>query len=129
MRHLLPALAVAMLLAAPPASAVEGGQLVAQCKSLLRSAKARGKALEFRQEPDTVGCFAFMSAVQDLAAVADREGEPPLLGACLPPEGTLLQLIQAVVAYGGTHPAALRESAGVLALLALRDAYPCSKKS
>lgn len=124
----LPVVAVAAFLAAPPASAAEGGQLMAQCKTLLRTAKQRGDTLEFRQDPDTVSCFAFMSAVQNLAVVAEGAGEPPLLGACLPPAGTLLQLIQAVVAYGAKHPAALRETAGVLALLALRDAYPCKKR-
>lgn len=125
----LPVVAAAAFLAASSASAADGGQLVAQCKSLLRSAKQRGDALEYRQDPDTVSCFSFMSAVQNLAAVAERADEPPLLGACLPPEGTLLQLVQAVVSYGTRNPPALRETAGVLALLALRDAYPCTKKS
>ncbi|WP_026190428.1 Rap1a/Tai family immunity protein [Methylobacterium sp. WSM2598] len=120
--------ATAACLAASDASAADGDQIVTQCKSLLRTAKQRGDTLDYRQDPDTVSCFAFMSAVQNLAVVAERADAPPLLGACLPPEGTLLQLIRAVVAYGKAHPPALRESAGVLALLALRDAYPCDKK-
>ncbi|MGY2048493.1 Rap1a/Tai family immunity protein [Methylobacterium sp. JK268] len=124
----MPVLAAAAFLAASPASAADGGQLVAQCKSLLRSAKPRGSDLEYRQDPDTVSCYAFMSAVQNLAAVAERSDAPPLLGACLPPNGTLLQLVRTVVSYGGAHPPSLREPAGVLALLALRDAYPCERK-
>ncbi|MFE1598687.1 Rap1a/Tai family immunity protein [Methylobacterium sp. ID0610] len=123
----LPVVAVAAFLAASPASAAEGSQLVAQCKSLLRNAKQRGDTLDYRQDPDTVSCFSFMSAVQNLAVVAEGPGVPPLLGTCLPPDGTLLQLIQAVVNYGTKHPPAQRETAGVLALLALRDAYPCKK--
>ena len=39
-----------------------------------------------------------------------------------------LQLVRAVVAYGAAHPPALREKAGVLALLALRAAFPCRKE-
>ncbi len=68
-----------------------------------------------------------MGAVQDLAGVADTANQPPILGTCLPPDGNRLQLVRAVVAYGAAHPPALREPAGVLALLALRDAFPCRK--
>ncbi|TNC13774.1 hypothetical protein FF100_11755 [Methylobacterium terricola] len=110
-----------------PAQAAEGTVLVSQCKSLLRGAKVRGDQVEFRQDPETVGCWAFMAAVQDLAGVADAANQPPILGACLPADGNRLQLVRAVVAYGGAHPNALRENAGVLALLALRDAFPCRK--
>lgn len=110
-----------------PAHAAEGAVLVTQCKSLLRGAKVRGGEVEFRQDPETVGCWAFMGAVQDLAGVADTANQPPILGACLPPDGNRLQLVRAVVAYGTAHPPALREKAGVLALLALRDAFPCRK--
>ncbi|GJD52439.1 hypothetical protein OPKNFCMD_5204 [Methylobacterium crusticola] len=127
MPNLLRAAALAALLAASPVRAADGAALVAQCKSLLRSAKVRGDQVDFRQAPDTVACWAFMGAVQDLAGAADSAQQPPLLGACLPPDGTLLQLVRAVVAYGGAHPPSLREKAGVLALLALRDAFPCKK--
>ncbi|WP_245447653.1 Rap1a/Tai family immunity protein [Methylobacterium sp. 17Sr1-1] len=129
--HLLRSLALVAVLAAgtfpAPAHAAEGAVLVAQCKSLLRGAKVRGGEVEFRQDPETVGCWAFMGAVQDLAGVADSANQPPILGACLPPDGNRLQLVRAVVAYGAAHPPALRENAGVLALLALRDAFPCRK--
>ncbi|NGM34890.1 hypothetical protein G4G93_13310 [Methylobacterium sp. DB0501] len=117
----------ALLLGPGPVYAAEGAVLVAQCKSLLRGAKVRGDQVEFRQDPETVGCWAFMAAVQDLAGVADSPNQPPILGACLPADGNRLQLVRAVVAYGGAHPPALRENAGVLALLALRDAFPCRK--
>ncbi|KMO42393.1 hypothetical protein VQ02_03110 [Methylobacterium variabile] len=120
--------AVVAGLAPVPARAAEGEVLVAQCKSLLRGAKVRGGQVEFRQDPETVGCWAFMAAVQDLAGVADSAKQPPLLGTCLPPDGNRLQLVRAVVAYGSAHPPALREKAGVLALLALRDAFPCRKE-
>ena len=123
---LLGALATSGLLP-EPARAAEGAVLVAQCKVLLRSAKARGDQVEFRQDPETVGCWSFMGAVQDLAGVADTANQPPILGTCLPPDGNRLQLVRAVVAYGAAHPPALREPAGVLALLALRDAFPCRK--
>jgi hypothetical protein len=122
------ALGAAAVSAPAPARAAEGAVLVAQCKSLLRGAKVRGNEVEFRQDPETVGCWAFMAAVQDLAGVADGAGQPPILGACLPPDGNRLQLVRAVVAYGAAHPPALRENAGVLALLALRDAFPCRKE-
>jgi hypothetical protein len=115
------------MIAPAPAHAAEGAVLVAQCKSLLRSAKVRGNDVEFRQDPETVGCWAFMSAVQDLVGVAETANQPPILGACLPPTGNRLQLVRAVVTYGTAHPPALREKAGVLALLALRDAFPCRK--
>ena len=71
--------------------------------------------------------WSFMGAVQDLAGVAEIANQPPILGACLPPDGNRLQLVRAVVAYGTAHPPVLREPAGVLALLALRDAFPCRK--
>ncbi|WP_245238686.1 Rap1a/Tai family immunity protein [Methylobacterium platani] len=122
------ALAGAALLAPGPARAADGAVLVAQCKSLLRGAKVRGDQVEFRQDPETVGCWAFMAAMQDLVGVAEVANQPPILGACLPPDGNRLQLVRAVVAYGGAHPPALREKAGVLALLALRDAFPCRKE-
>ncbi|GJD60812.1 hypothetical protein MPEAHAMD_0951 [Methylobacterium frigidaeris] len=128
---ILPALVLVAILTAgawaAPARAAEGAVLVAQCKSLLRGAKVRGNDVEFRQDPETVGCWAFMGAVQDLAGVADTANQPPILGACLPLDGNRLQLVRAVVAYGAAHPPALREKAGVLALLALRDAFPCRK--
>ncbi|TGD95299.1 hypothetical protein EU555_28850 [Methylobacterium nonmethylotrophicum] len=123
------ALVVAAAVLAPaPARAADGAVLVAQCKSLLRGAKVRGDQVEFRQDPETVGCWAFMAAVQDLAGVADTANQPPLLGTCLPADGNRLQLVRAVVDYGAAHPPALREKAGVLALLALRDKFPCRKE-
>ncbi|MEH3144509.1 MAG: Rap1a/Tai family immunity protein [Methylobacterium frigidaeris] len=127
MPRFLAAAALAVVLVPHPAAAIDGGLLVAQCKSLLRGAKVTGKQVDFRQEPDTVACWAFMGAVQDLAAVAESGDAPPLLRTCLPADGTLIQLVQTVVKYGNAHPAAQRESAGVLALLALREAYPCGK--
>lgn len=120
-------MAAGAAMAPSPVRAAEGAVLVAQCKSLLRGAKVRGNDVEFRQDPETVGCWAFMAAVQDLAGVADTANQPPILGTCLPPDGNRLQLVQAVVKYGTAHPPALREPAGVLALLALRDAFPCRK--
>jgi hypothetical protein len=127
MAHLVRGALALLLLSAGPVHAAEGEVLVDQCKSLLRSAKVRGADVTFRQDPETVGCWAFMSAVQDLVGVADTDAQPPLLGACLPVNGTRLDLVRAVVAYGKAHPPALREKAGVYALLALRDAFPCRK--
>ena len=66
-----------------------------------------------------------MGAVQDFAATVEDEGGPSVIGSCVPPETTRIDLVRAFTKYARAHRADLDLRATALVIPALSAAFPC----
>jgi hypothetical protein len=108
------------------AAAVTPAELVQSCQSILRAAGAKEKTtIEIPVAGLT--CWYYMSAVQNMSAVVDQDGQP-LLGICAPEGTTLIQYVRIFARYAQRHPEKDTENAAPLVLHALLDAFPCGKR-
>ena len=118
--------AVAAAAAVSPARAVTGQDLLRQCEALERGARISGETVQLPKGQDAASCWIYMAAVQDFAATVEEEGGPSLIGPCIPPETTRLQLIRAFTTYARAHRDDLDLRATALLIPALIRAFPCS---
>ncbi len=110
---------------ASPAQAVSGQQLLRQCEALERGAVVSGETVRLPKGQDAAACWLYMTAVQDFAATVEQEGGPSLIGSCIPPETTRLQVIRAFTTYARAHAGDLDLRATALLIPALIRAFPC----
>jgi len=111
--------------AASPAQAIGGKQLLQQCEALERGALVSGETVQLPKSQDAATCWVYMGAVQDLTATVEEEGGPSLIGSCVPPETTRMQLVRAFTTYARAHRADLDLRATALVIPALSKAFPC----
>ena len=113
--------------AASPAQAVTGQELLRQwqCEALERGAVVSGETVHLPKSQDAATCWIYMGAVQDLAATVEEEGGPSLIGSCVPPETTRMELVRAFTRYARAHRADLDLRATALVIPALSKAFPC----
>jgi hypothetical protein len=111
--------------AASPAQAVTGQELLRQCEALERGALVSGETVRLPKSQDAATCWIYMGAVQDLAATVEEEGGPSLIGSCVPPETTRMELVRAFTKYARAHRADLDLRATALIIPALSSAFPC----
>ena len=121
--------AVAAVAVVPPAQAVTGQQLLQQCQALERGAVVSGETVRLPKGHDAAACWFYMAAVQDFAATVEREGGPSLLGSCVGPDVTRLQLIHAFTRYARAHPEDLDLRATALLIPALSAKFPCPERA
>src|SRR4051812_613939 len=69
-----------------------------------------------------------MGAVQDIAATVEEEGGPSLIGSCVPPETTRLELVRAFTKYARAHREDLDLRVTALVIPALSEAFPCPQR-
>src|SRR3954467_15764019 len=74
---------------------------------------------------DAAACWFDMGAVQDIAATVEEEGGPSLIGSCVPPEATRMELVRAFTKYARAHRADLDLRATALVIPALSASFPC----
>src|SRR5262245_32151274 len=117
--------ALALLLLCSPAAAETGRQLLRQCEAVVRGAVVKGNKVTLPRGRAAISCWFYMTAIQDLTATVEREGGPSVIGACVPPETTRLDIIRAFVTYARAHPAELRLRATATIIPALSEAFPC----
>lgn len=86
---------VAAAVSVSPAQAVTGQELLRQCEALERGAIVSGETVRLPKGQDAAACWFYMGAVQDLAATVEEEGGPSLIGSCVPPETTRMELVRA----------------------------------
>ena len=115
----------AVAVATLPARAVDGRQLLRQCEVLERGAVVSGETVRLPKGQDAASCWLYMAAVQDFAATVEREGGPSLIGSCVPPEATRLQLVQVFTRYARAHADDLDARATALIIPALVRGFPC----
>jgi Rap1a immunity proteins len=108
------------------AAAVTPAQLRQSCQSVLRTAGATDKAT-IEIPVAGLACWYYMSAVQNLSAVVDQDGQP-LLGVCAPAGTTLIQYVRIFARYAQRHPEKDADNAAPLVLNALLEAFPCGKR-
>jgi hypothetical protein len=104
-----------------PAKAFSGTAVLPSCELLLRELQVTNEGgLSF--PPQGESCYYYIAAVQDLSRYS--ENNRLTLNACLPEESKLTQLIRIFVNYAQSHPERLHLPASILALEALRKAFP-----
>jgi Rap1a immunity proteins len=118
----------AVTVTASPVQALTGRQLLRQCEALERGAVVSGETVRLPKGQDAASCWVYMAAVQDFAATVETEGGPSLIGSCVPPEATRLQLVQAFTRYARAHVDDLDVRATALIVPALTRAFPCQDR-
>jgi hypothetical protein len=114
---------------ASSARAVTGQQLLRQCEALERGAVASGDTVRLPKSQDAVACWFYMGAVQDVSATVEREGGPSLLGSCVGPDVTRLELVRTFTRYARANPRDLDLRATALLIPALSARYPCPDRA
>ena len=117
--------AVATAASVSPAQAVTGQELLRQCDALERGALVSGDTVRLPKSQDAATCWIYMGAVQDVSATVEEEGGPSLIGSCVPPETTRMELVRAFTRYTRVHRADLDLRATALIIPALSQAFPC----
>jgi hypothetical protein len=116
---------LAALLSAQEARAIESPrQLAAYCETLDASTRKKDRRVQIPNTKETLLCWGYMQAMQDLANLADESGKR-FIGSCPPEQDTLLELIHAFRAYAASHPSELRGNTAVAVIRALQQSYPC----
>lgn len=111
----------------PARSLESANELLGGCEGFLRAYRPAGAGFRLEAPNGAVyECWGYINAFQQLSALVD-DGHKPLTGACVPPEGTAVQILRVVVAYLQRHPERLHERAGLVALSAMREAFPCRR--
>jgi len=119
---------LAALAVSSPAQAVTGQELLRQCDALERGAVVSGETVRLPKGQDAAACWVYMGAVQDFAATVEDEGGPSVIGSCVPPDTTRLDLVRAFTKYARAHRADLALRATALVIPALSAAFPCREQ-
>ena len=112
---------------APPAAALDGEELLRKCEALERGALIKGETVRLPKSADAVECWYSMAAVQDIAATVETEGGPSLIGSCVKPNATRMDIVRAFTKYARSHKDDLDLRATALVIPALIEAFPCPK--
>ena len=112
---------------APPAAALDGEELLRKCEALERGALIKGETVRLPKSADAVECWYYMAAVQDIAATVETEGGPSLIGSCVKPNATRMDIVRAFTKYARSHKDDLDLRATALVIPALIEAFPCPK--
>ena len=110
-----------------PASALDGEELLRKCEALERGAVVRGETVRLPKGTDAAECWFYMAAVQDIAATVETEGGPSLIGSCVKPNATRMDIVRAFTKYARSHRDDLDLRATALVIPALIEAFPCPK--
>jgi Rap1a immunity proteins len=107
-------------------SVESANELLSSCEDFLDAYRPSGVGFTLQPEGGPAyECWGYINAILQLSALTDHGRT--LTGACLAPATSALQIIEVVVAYLQGHPQELHERAGVEAVYALRQAFPCGK--
>jgi hypothetical protein len=103
-------------------------RMLPYCKLTSKQTMANTKnALMYGQCFGVISGIVLMTELLRQAAAAGRAELDPALCVEIPGDTTILQLVDAVVKYGESHPVQTGERFEVLAFSAFRDAWPCRK--
>lgn len=100
-------------------------QMLSHCRPIT-TAPVSSEGVEVPQDFTSGLCWGAFAVIQDVIVVA-RPGEQPIFFICVPPEGTLNQLVAVFVRYAEGNPKRFHEPFFEVALDALRTSFPCSK--
>jgi Rap1a immunity proteins len=132
MRTIICAALTALAITAANAAVVEdvhsARSMLPYCKLTSKQTMANTRnALMYGQCFGMISGVVMMMEVLRHAQAAGKAQLDPALCVAIPGDTTILQLVDAVVSYGDTHPDQTGERLEVLAFAAFREAWPCSK--
>jgi hypothetical protein len=114
---------IVLLLVHGNAHALSAAELLTSCEAITNASPlSAGKTLDIAAEG--LPCWYYMSAVQNMAVLADQRGER-LLGICPPPESTVLDFVRIFVQHAHGEDVGSQSNAAAFALLGLARAFPC----
>jgi hypothetical protein len=126
-------LVAAFGLLTPPSSAfaADGNEVLAQCTDLLELVDNPSSANSTPVKGYNAGyCTGFVHGITKTSTLYEVSGRLTSPVVCLPKSGVQNgQAARVLVKYLKEHPEDLHLDSGVLAVLALRDAFPCAKGS
>ena len=114
-----------LFVAAPLSKAETVEEMLSACRPTAEARVAEGKV--FVSDTRESGlCWGAFAVIQHLIGlVYPVYNDRPILGVCAPAESTRTQLIAVFVAYAKNHPERYSENFTDVALVALREAFPC----
>jgi hypothetical protein len=119
---------LAVLVVTSPAEAVTGQELLRQCEALERGAVVSGETIHLPKSQDAASCWVYVGAVQDFAATVEEKGGPSVIGSCVPPETTRIDLVRAFTKYARGNRVNLGLRATALVIPALSAVFPCREQ-
>ena len=110
----------------------EGNDLLRQCEDAIKhldpvqpEEKLSFTLPSIRAAYNFGACFAYVQGIADTIRLY-KAAYPDALTACLPKEGLKTdQAVRVVLMYLNEHPEELHELAPILALISLKEAFPC----
>jgi hypothetical protein len=124
----LAALAIMTATAAAGEDVHSAQSMLPYCKLTSKQTMASTRnALMYGQCFGVISGLVTVTEVMRQARAAGSVGLDPALCVEIPGDTTILQVVDAVVKYGEAHPDMSRERFEIVALAALRDAWPCGK--
>ena len=123
------AVAAAQLPLAPGSAAepYSAGDMLAECQSLLASAKATPGTdeIELDNSFSTGNCWGAFLSIQQLLTVKISGNRKPMFGVCLPEDSRLVQIIQIYASFAKQHPERESEPFTIVAIAALHQFFRC----
>jgi hypothetical protein len=107
-----------------PPLVFSGEGMLEACEELERNGKTTGPDSLRMSGQDAPACWGFMGAMMQVSRYGD-DNKHPILKACLPPNGSLLQFVRVFTTFVRAHPELLHERPVDLAVLAFQAAFPC----
>ncbi len=123
------ALAIMIMAPAPRVSAEPylTSDMLSDCEAIAKQAKSKAKSdeVELDNTFQTGTCWGAFLSIQQLITLKEAGAGSPIFHVCAPEELTLVQIIHVFDAYNRRHPKQASEAYTIVALNALRDAFPC----
>jgi hypothetical protein len=114
---------ILFLLVRGDAIALSPADLLASCEAITdASPLSAEKTLDIAAEG--LPCWYYMSAIQNMTALADERGER-LLSVCPTPDSTLLDFVRIFVQYAHTEDVKAQRNTAAFVLPGLAKAFPC----
>ena len=130
-RWISPLLAGAVLLASLSALRAEdkfpAGGMLSSCRPILDSAKTAKNLdeLELDNTFTSGTCWGAFLSIQQFVVTRVEGGKNTMLQTCVPPEITLVQIVQVFDLFVRSNPKRQDEPFTKVAIAALRSAFPC----
>lgn len=102
-------------------------EMESKCRKLANTQTAEDGRIVMPPDRDSSECWAAFMTLQQLAVIAYDNGRR-YLNVCAPAESTRLQYIKLFTNYASKHPEHLHRSFGLVALMALHEAFPCDRE-
>ncbi len=106
---------------------LSAGEMLSNCQAILDSAKATKNQdeLELDNTFTSGTCWGAFLSVQQFIVTKVEGGKSTILQTCVPPEATLVQVIQIFDLFVRSNPKRQDEPFTKVAIAALRSAFPC----